>query len=90
MCQICSVAKKGNFRKLGVEAQIYVLWRVQCCAYPLWYQWVQWIILRNLINLNVENYGIYLINLSLLSLCVYVCVLARNNIVIWIYICLKM
>jgi hypothetical protein len=83
MCQNFSVAKKGNFRKLGVEAQNYVLWRVQFCAYGLWYQWVQWIILRNMINLNIVDYGIYLRNISFFPLCVCMCVLAKDNIVIW-------
>jgi len=64
---------------------------VRCCAYALWYQWFQWIILHNLINLDVGDYGIYLRNINLFSLyvcvcvcvCVCGCVLAGDNIVIW-------
>jgi hypothetical protein len=73
MCQISSVAKKGNVRKLEAEARNYVLWRVQCCAYAFWNKWVQWIILRKLINLNMDGYGIYLRNISLFP---YVCICA--------------
>lgn len=74
MCQNRSVAEKGNVRKLGVEARNCVLWRVQCCDYALWYQWVQWIILRNLINLHVEDYEIcFKKHKFVFPMCVIVC-----------------